>query len=82
MPARFSVKWFLSDGQPNSLASLNVSSRFSSILGPFVFSTVILLTGSARYGILSLVLFFAVGILLLMRVNLEKGVREATPASA
>jgi UMF1 family MFS transporter len=57
---------------------LNVSSRFSSILGPFCFSMVNLLTGSARFGILSLVLFFAVGIFLLMRVNLEKGAKEAT----
>ncbi|QGQ95437.1 MFS transporter [Paenibacillus psychroresistens] len=56
---------------------LNVSSRFSSILGPFVFSMVSLLTGSARFGILSLFLFFAVGILLLMKVNLEKGAKEA-----
>lgn len=60
---------------------LNVSSRFSSILGPFVFSTVILLTGSARFGILSLVLFFAIGILLLLKVNLEKGAKEATQTS-
>jgi UMF1 family MFS transporter len=61
---------------------LNVSSRFSSIMGPFIFSLVSLLTGSARFGILSLILFFAVGILLLMKVNLEKGAKEATQASA
>jgi MFS transporter, UMF1 family len=61
---------------------LNVSSRFSSILGPFVFSLVSLLTGSARFGILSLFLFFVVGILLLMKVNLEKGEKEAIQASA
>jgi UMF1 family MFS transporter len=56
---------------------LNVSSRFSSILGPFIFSLVSLLTGSARFGNLSLFLFFAVGILLLMGINLEKGTTEA-----
>jgi MFS-type transporter involved in bile tolerance (Atg22 family) len=61
---------------------LNVSSRFSSILGPFIFSLVSLLTGSARFGILSLFLFFAIGILLLIKVNLEKGAKEAIQASA
>jgi UMF1 family MFS transporter len=61
---------------------LNVSSRFSSIMGPFIFSLVSLLTGSARFGILSLILFFTVGILLLMKVNLEKGAKEATQTSA
>jgi UMF1 family MFS transporter len=61
---------------------LNVSSRFSSILGPFCFSMVSLLTGSGRTAILSLIVFFVVGILLLMKVNLEKGAKEAIQASA
>lgn len=56
---------------------LNVSNKFSSILGPFVFSMVGLLTGSSRLAILSLVLFFAAGIAMLTRVNIDKGAREA-----
>jgi UMF1 family MFS transporter len=61
---------------------LNVSSRFSSILGPFCFSLVSLLTGSGRLAILSLVMFFIIGILLLVKVNLDKGAKEAIQASA
>jgi UMF1 family MFS transporter len=61
---------------------INVSTRFSSILGPFCFSMVSLLTGSSRFAILSLILFFVVGILLLMNVNLQKGTKEAIQASA
>jgi UMF1 family MFS transporter len=56
---------------------LSVSSKFSSSFGPFVFGIVGQLTGSARYGILALLLFFVGGILLLMKVNLVKGEREA-----
>ena len=56
---------------------LNVSSRFSSILGPLCFSMVGLLTGSSRLAILSLVLFFIIGMILLSRVNLDKGAKEA-----
>jgi MFS transporter, UMF1 family len=51
-------------------------------MGPFIFSLVGLLTGSARFGILSLILFFAVGIMLLMKVKLEKGAKEAIQAAA
>jgi UMF1 family MFS transporter len=56
---------------------LTVSSKFSSIMGPFVFSVVGIALGSSRFGILSLILFFLVGIYLLTRVNLDKGEREA-----
>jgi UMF1 family MFS transporter len=56
---------------------LSVSSKFSSSFGPLVFAIVGQITGSARYGILALLLFFIGGILLLTRVNLAKGEREA-----
>ncbi|MEI7026653.1 MFS transporter [Paenibacillus sp. y28] len=56
---------------------LNVSSKFSSIIGPLVFGLVGQMTGSSRYAILSLLLFFVVGITMLTKVNLEKGSREA-----
>lgn len=56
---------------------LGVSSKFSSILGPFCFSMVGLLTGSSRLAILSLVVFFLVGIAMLARVDMAKGEREA-----
>ncbi|TMV50243.1 MFS transporter [Paenibacillus mesophilus] len=61
---------------------LSVSSKFSAIVGPFVFSVVGLATGSSRLGILALVVFFIVGIALLAKVNLQKGAAEAEAAQA
>lgn len=55
---------------------LNLSSKFSSILGPLVFSTVGLLAGSSRFGILALILFFLGGIFILSKVDLVKGKKE------
>jgi UMF1 family MFS transporter len=56
---------------------LNVSSKFSAVMGPFIFGMVGLLFGSARLGILALILFFIVGIALLVRVDIEQGRKEA-----
>lgn len=56
---------------------LNISSKFAAIFGPFVFALVGQLMGSNRYGILSLLFFFIVGMALLVTVNLDKGRREA-----
>jgi UMF1 family MFS transporter len=60
---------------------LSLSSKFSSVAGPFTFALVGTLTGSSRLAILSLVLFFAVGILLLMKVDMNKGALEAESVS-
>jgi UMF1 family MFS transporter len=35
------------------------------------------LTGNPRYGIVSLVIFFVVGMLMLQKVDLERGARKA-----
>jgi MFS transporter, UMF1 family len=51
--------------------------KFSAIFGPAVFGLVGQLTGSSRNGIASLALFFVIGIVLLLMVDLEKGKREA-----
>lgn len=61
---------------------LSVSSKFSAIVGPFVFSVVGMLTGTSRLGILALVVFFAIGIVLLAKVDLTKGEAEAAAAKA
>jgi len=47
----------------------SVVGRLSAIVGPFVFAAVTQATGSSRAAILSLVVFFAVGMLLLWRVR-------------
>ena len=49
----------------------SVFSKFSAIWGPFLFAFIGQSTGSSRNAILSLVVFFAVGGLLLSRVNIE-----------
>ncbi len=56
---------------------INVTGKFASIFGPFLFGLVGQLTGSVRLGILSLVLFFVVGIVMLCTVNVEIGRRQA-----
>lgn len=56
---------------------LSLSSKFASVLGPLVFGLVGLFTASSRWSILSLIVFFIVGILVLTRVDLEKGHRES-----
>jgi UMF1 family MFS transporter len=49
-----------------------------------VFGLVFQLTGSYRPAIVSLIVFFAVGLVLLLRVDTERGIREAAaePATA
>lgn len=51
----------------------NVSGRFGSILGPFVFAVVSQATGGSRLSILTLIAFFAGGILVLARVDANAG---------
>ena len=61
------------------LRLLRVFEKFAGIFGPLIFAGTIAATGSSRNAILSVIAFFAVGALLLSRVNLEEG-REAALA--
>jgi UMF1 family MFS transporter len=54
-----------------------VSSSGSSIFGTLLFGVALQNTGSYRVAILSLVVFFIVGLVLLARVNVSRAVREA-----
>jgi MFS transporter, UMF1 family len=54
----------------------NISGKFAGILGPAVFGLVGQLGKTSRLGILSLVVFFIVGGILLYRVDVEKGKAE------
>lgn len=58
---------------------LSLSDKVSASLGPALFGAVSLITGSTRQAILSLLVFFIVGIWLLTRVNIAKGMQEASP---
>ncbi len=58
----------------------NVSSKFAGILGPLLFGIVGQWTGSSRLSIISLIVFFVGGGLLLMRVDPKEGMRLARQA--
>lgn len=54
-----------------------VSSSGTSFLGPLVFGLTLQLSGSYREAIVSLMIFFVVGIILLVRVNVSRAISEA-----
>lgn len=51
--------------------------KMAGIIGPAIFGMIGQLTGSSRWGIISLVILFAAGALLLLRVNEDEGRRVA-----
>ena len=55
----------------------SIFDKFAGILGPMVFGTATVLTGSLRNGILSLIAFFVVGGIILLSVNVAAGRKEA-----
>lgn len=55
----------------------SVFEKFNTVLGPATMALVTKLTGNPRYGIVSLVIFFAAGIWMLQKVDLERGARKA-----
>ena len=57
-----------------------VFEKFAGIMGPALFSLMIALTGSSRNAILSVIVFFVVGGLLLLMVNVEEGQKTAREA--
>ena len=54
-----------------------VFEKFAGIFGPLLFSVAIALTGSSRAAIMSVILFFVAGALLLSKVDVEEGRRIA-----
>ena len=54
-----------------------VSERGTSWLGPLVLSVVVARTGSFRYALLSLIVFFVSGMLLLLFTDTDRAIREA-----
>lgn len=66
------------EGQEAEYFSLyEVSERGTSWLGPLVFGLTLQMTGSYRVAILSIALFFAVGLGLLFFVNVRRAIQEA-----
>ncbi len=57
-------------------AFFGVSGKFASIFGPLTYGILIAITGSVQSGVLSVLLFFVVGMLILWTVDEKKGMRE------
>ncbi|GAP22890.1 MFS transporter [Leptolinea tardivitalis] len=60
----------------------SVSEKFAGIAGPFVFGVVGQLVGHSRLSIVSLIIFFIIGAILLSRVNVEEGIAIAEKEEA
>lgn len=58
----------------------SVFEKFASIFGPLLFWVTIAMTGSSRNAILSVILFFVIGALLLSRVRVSEGQEAARAA--
>ncbi|PYQ06244.1 MAG: MFS transporter [Acidobacteria bacterium] len=63
-------------------AFFSVFEKFAGILGPAVFTIMISATGSSRSAVLSIIVFFAVGGMLLAFVDVKEGQRAAREAEA
>ena len=63
-------------------AFFSVFERYAGVLGPAIFALVVSTTGSGRSAILAILIFFVAGGLLLLRVNVEAGRRDARAAEA
>ncbi len=59
----------------------NVSGRFGSLVGPFLFAVVSQLAGGSRLGILSLMVFFVGGMAILSRVDERVGRQQVCAVS-
>jgi UMF1 family MFS transporter len=53
-----------------------VSGKFASVFGPLIYGILIAVTGSVQSGILSVLLFFIVGMAILWTVNEKRGMEE------
>ncbi|MDP2964429.1 MAG: MFS transporter [Pelolinea sp.] len=60
----------------------SVSEKFNTVIGPILFSVINQLTGNSRLAIISLVIFFLAGIVLLSKVNIEQGISTAKAEDA
>lgn len=70
IPARRSAAFF---------ALFAIGEKFAGVAGPLVFAVITHATGSSQEGILFVVVFFAVGGALLMRVDVDEGRRAVLP---
>lgn len=60
----------------------SVSEKFNTVVGPALMAFITLRTGNPRLGIVSLVIFFVAGIIMLRFVNVERGIAQAEAVDA
>jgi UMF1 family MFS transporter len=60
----------------------SVFEKFATVLGPLLFGVVSTIMGESRLSIVSLIIFFIVGLILLTRVNVERGIAAAQEEEA
>ena len=60
----------------------SIFEKFAGIAGPAVFAASVTLLGNSRVAVLSIILFFILGALVLTRVNVEEGEAQAARAVA
>lgn len=58
----------------------NLSGKATSFFGTFFFGLIVALTGSARLAIVNLLVFFIIGLWLITRINLQRGIVERAQA--
>jgi len=74
-----------SDRSSEFFSFFSISSKFAGIAGPALFAFVGQLTGSTRYSIVALLVFFVGGALLLSQVDVDRGrdvARNTTPSGS
>ncbi len=60
----------------------SIFEKFAGIFGPAVFAAAVTMTGSSRPAVLSVIVFFVLGGLVLTRVDVDQGVRDAARLEA
>jgi len=60
----------------------SVSEKFNTVIGPALMAFITARTGDPRLGIISLVIFFVAGIIMLRFVNVERGIKQAEEVDA
>jgi UMF1 family MFS transporter len=63
-------------------AFFSIFEKFTGVLGPALFTVAVASTGSPRLAVLSIVVFFIAGWILLARVDVDRGQRTARTAEA
>ena len=69
------------DKEASFFGLYEVSERGTSWMGPLLFSVVIARTGSYRQALLSLIVFFVIGLIGLLVTNTDEAIRQASATS-